>query len=546
MNQDQNKLLTLITKRHPEYDSRLHHWEFMFECYEGGRDWFQKHIFKYLKEGDIEYKERIKRAYRFNHSKEVVDLVNKYIFKSKITRSFDNAPNCVLEFWEKTSKNGKLSIDKFIRKIARDSSIYGRIWIVVDNNRVEDIDGDGDDDRGEYAYIVKPQHVLDMSYDDDGELNWILIAETFRENSDPFSSDDSIKARYRLWTRNEWFLIEQSTKDAGYVSTATPSSIVSISPDLIASGVAKVADNTGVTLIDSGTHGLGIVPVFAHDHNDSEDELYSSPSLIADIAYLDRACANYLSNLDAIIQDQSFSQLAMPAQGIMPGEDSYNKLIEMGTKRIFLYDGEGGSQPFFLSPDPRQAELIITAISKIINEIYHTVGMAGERTKQDNSVGIDNSSGVAKAYDFERVNALLTTKAAALKVAEVKMMSLVMQWNGIAGTTAKESELAKLVNYPDTFDVRGLSDEFSIAQSLILVESPIEMLRQQLKVIVEKLYPTLDGDDKEKMFKAIEAMPDLAQIQQMGGSINGGDNQDVSFPTGNMKGNRQGENNTGK
>jgi hypothetical protein len=46
-------------------------------------------------------------------------------------------------------------------------------------------------------------------------------------------------------------------------------------------------------------------------------------------------------------------------------------------------------------------------INKIINEIYHTVGLAGERTKQDNAMGIDNSSGVAKAYDFERVNAAL-------------------------------------------------------------------------------------------------------------------------------------------
>jgi hypothetical protein len=52
-------------------------------------------------------------------------------------------------------------------------------------------------------------------------------------------------------------------------------------------------------------------------------------------------------------------------------------------------------------------------ISKIINEIYHSVGLAGERTKEDNSQGIDNSSGVAKAYDFERVNALLAPRPTA-------------------------------------------------------------------------------------------------------------------------------------
>src|SRR5262249_7745025 len=153
-------------------------------------------------------------------------------------------------------------------------------------------------------------------------------------------------------------------------------------------------------------HELGEVPAIPLPHTVGE-HLYSAPALINDIAYLDRAIANYLSNLDAIIQDQTFSQLAMPAQAMLPGEDAYEKLLEMGTKRMFVFDGEGGAVPMFLSPDPKQAGVILAVIDKIINEIYHTIGMSGERTKQDNAVGTDNSSGVAKAYDFERMNSLL-------------------------------------------------------------------------------------------------------------------------------------------
>ncbi|MCV5137544.1 hypothetical protein OFB61_23255, partial [Escherichia coli] len=118
---------------------------------------------------------------------------------------------------------------------------------------------------------------------------------------------------------------------------------------------------------------------------------YFSPSLIDDIAYLDRAVANYLSNLDAIIQDQTFSQLAIPVQSLLPGDENHTKVLEMGTKRVFTYDSEGGNQPFYLSPDPKQAQMIITTIKTVINEIYHSVGVAGERTKQDNAQGIDNS-----------------------------------------------------------------------------------------------------------------------------------------------------------
>ncbi|MCP6576658.1 hypothetical protein NL496_28590, partial [Klebsiella pneumoniae] len=79
---------------------------------------------------------------------------------------------------------------------------------------------------------------------------------------------------------------------------------------------------------------------------------YFSPSLIDDIAYLDRAVANYLSNLDAIIQDQTFSQLAIPVQSLLPGDENHAKVMEMGTKRVFTYDSESGNQPFYLSPDP--------------------------------------------------------------------------------------------------------------------------------------------------------------------------------------------------
>jgi hypothetical protein len=85
------------------------------------------------------------------------------------------------------------------------------------------------------------------------------------------------------------------------------------------------------------------------------DNRYTVAGLINDIAYLDRAVANYLSNLDAIIQDQTFSQLAMPAQACCRATDKYEKLVEMGTKRIFLYDGEGGAKPEYLSPDVKQA-----------------------------------------------------------------------------------------------------------------------------------------------------------------------------------------------
>lgn len=326
-----------------------------------------------------------------------------------------------------------------------------------------------------YAYIVPPEQVLDYSYDEQGALNWILLLEQVRDDADPLSSSGKVGVRYRLWTKDYWLLIEEKGK-----------------------GRTKTWEIT-----DSGAHDLGEVPVVLADHIVSDD-LYVSPAMIDDIAYLDRAVANYLSNIDAIIQDQTFSQLAMPSQGVSPGDDAYDKMKEMGTKRIFLYDGgEAANKPFYLSPDVKQAQVIITTIKTIINEIYHTVGLAGERTKQDNALGIDNSSGVAKAYDFERVNALLAAKADSLEMTENKIVRLVCLWNG----ENMPDEEKEFVTYPNNFDTRGLYDEFDLAARLMLVDAPDSVRREQMQSVLDKLFPQLPQAKREEIEKELKDWP---------------------------------------
>lgn len=476
---NQRKLKKFLERRHPEYAEMLPHWEFLEDCYGGGREWFETNIFRYMKEGDQEFKDRLLRAYRFNHTREVVDLVDKHLFKQEVARSED-APESVKRFWESATLN-KLKIKDFVRRISTKSSTYGRIWIVVDNTQTDDVASLADAKKSDarcYAYAVTPEHALDMSHDDQGELNWILIHEQVRDDGDPIESSGDMIDRYRLWTREDWTLFTVKKE-----------------------GRKIIVEQDGPY-----PHQLGVVPVFAAD-NIISDEPYTAPSLIDDVAYLDRAVANYLSNLDAIIQDQTFSQLAMPAQGLLPGEEGYDKVLEMGTKRIFTFNAEGGGQPFYLSPDVKQAELILSVVNKIIGEIYHTVGLAGERTKDDNSQGIDNSSGVAKAYDFERVNSLLAAKADSLEVIENRLVHFVALWNGEEGQIKGD-----LVSYPDNFDVRGLYDEFEIAARLSLIEAPDTVRRQQMEAVIDKLFPRLKKELRDKMVSELKSWPPKIEV----------------------------------
>lgn len=507
----QKELKALVKRRHPEYDELLPHWEFLEHCYEGGREWFKQNIFRYIKEGEKEFSDRVQRCYRFNHTREVVDLVDKYLFKMECARNVTDAPKSVQEFWKSATLDG-LSVKDYLKQISKMTSIFGRIWIVTDNTKT--VQGATvADDKAEgartYSYYVTPKNVTDLSYDENGKLRWIMIHEQIRDDEDPILSTGEVQDRYRLWGKESWTTFTVSKKQAGSAEpedSASAYTLIAKMAEATRSGVTgyvgsfKKSDTYQIDVAGPYAHSFGEVPVFAADNTISH-ELYASQSMIDDVAYLDRAAANYLSNLDAIIQDQSFSQLTIPAQAMEPGEDGYDKLIEMGTKRIFTYDAEGGGRPEFISPDVKQAEIILKVINKIISEIYHTVGLAGERTKEDNALGIDNSSGVAKAYDFERVNSLLAAKADSLEVVENKLAQFVAKWNG------EELKGDDLVAYPDNFDVRGLYDEFEIAARLALIEAPESMRRQQMKSVIDKLFPKLSKDLKEKMVADLKKWP---------------------------------------
>jgi len=491
------KIDKLAIRRHPQYKDMKPHWDFLYETYRGGRAWFDKHIFKYMKESKSEFEERKKRAYRFNHTREVVDLVNKYVWRcGKVVRSQD-APEEIKRFWRRSRRNG-WSIEKMMPTLSKGSSIYGRIWAVVDATKaLGEIKSVEDEKRADYRtffYWKRPQDMLDVAYDDDGNIIWIMFAEKARHDSDPFGDTKEVD-RIRIWTQTDWYLFELGGSIDEPKSTSKDPS----------------------RLIEEGSHNLGVVPVFPVDHQISDEE-YSSQSLIDDIAYLDRAVANYLSNLDAIIQDQTFSQLAMPAQSSLfqehmsvddetGDEEARKKMQEVGTKRVFLYDSEGG-EPMFLSPDPKQASLITDVVQQIINEIYHCIGMAGERTKQDNAMGIDNSSGVAKAFDFERVNSLLISKGQSLEWAENKLIEIVLRYHDKWDEKYIDEPLVK---YPENYDVIGAQDELQLSARYEMITTPLKLRQYQLKRAVNKLYQGAPQKEIKELQEAIDEMEDALE-----------------------------------
>lgn len=469
----------LIKRRHPEYDGKIAHWNFAELAYKGGRAYFDPaagNLFKFYKEGDKEYRQRCQRSYRANHIKRVVDTVNEFLFKQKPIRS-ENADSMLKEFWKKVTRNGK-SMDEFVKEIDCWQSVYGLIWIVMD--RPPTPAPNASQEQLPYIYWVGPQRVLDMGYDENGVLTWILIQEDHRDDGDPLTSSGDVIPFYRLWTREEWRLFKAEQKGG----------------DLV------------VTEIANDIHGLGVVPAIPVSIDQSC--LYDGPGLVDDAIYMDRALVNYGSLLDEIIYEQTFSTLTIPAESMLPGTKESNQLIAAAKNRVFLYAGmQPGVKPEYISPDASQARLIIDAMDGLMKEIYAITGTDYEANSQSMSTGKTYASGKVRQFDFMGIENLLTKKAAMLERVEDKIAELFAKWMG------KDLDIAEeWVRYPNKFDIRGLSAELDISKSLTDVSAPTLVMQMHMKTIADKLFPRMNEDERRRVYEAIDAWEPAPALEQ--------------------------------
>lgn len=50
MELNDKQIKDLVARRHPEYEKKKEHWDFLASTYAGGRGWFTDNIFRYFKE----------------------------------------------------------------------------------------------------------------------------------------------------------------------------------------------------------------------------------------------------------------------------------------------------------------------------------------------------------------------------------------------------------------------------------------------------------------------------------------------------------------
>ncbi len=82
------------------------------------------------------------------------------------------------------------------------------------------------------------------------------------------------------------------------------------------------------------------------------------------------------------------------------------------------------------------------------------------------------------------------------------MMQLAAKWMGV-----ELDEDHSLIAYPESFDIRGLTDEFAVAEKLSLLQAPDSVRRHQMEMLIEKVFPNISEAMQKEFQKDLLKFP---------------------------------------
>jgi len=454
----EDRLTQAVLRKRAEYRRAERGYRFFEDSYKGGADYVESdNLYMHTFEDGEGFRERKERSYYYNYCAPIVNAYNSFIYRQKIVRDFGKLADSALFglFLGNCDRQGN-SYEDFIRGASKWSSVTGIQFILVDKPAETAATMKEEMERGIYPYFVRvpPTSVWDWGLDRWGNLLWAKILETHADEGE-FGKDAAGVMRFRVWYRDRWELYEVEQSGGG----------------------------RNARKADEGEHPVGEVPLVPVCH--FAEEPMTGFSLLNDIAYVNRALYNWCSLLDEILYRQTFSQLVMPEDPKSPINDK-----ALGTARGLGFPPDSRHAPHFISPDASQARVLMEQIERGIEEIYRLATLRG-------AIGVaEESSGVARSYDFMITNNTLSSKALNMEEAEMKALRFWAKWQGI-------EEPGNVVEYPGEFEVSSLGEEMeNILKAAELGIS--ERFQQVMKErIVKRMAPRLPREDMERILGEI-------------------------------------------
>lgn len=509
-----NNIKEMIENPHRVNRRYTAYWDFLMQSYEGGIDYSNSRVlnsnqqgqsgifdnlfaclstassktpitiygnlFMHPKERVDDYNRRVNMSYYYNFCYPIIDIYSDHLFKQAVVENWGNIEPTIKQVTNNIDRMGT-SIQDFRRHVADAAQVYGHCFVVVDSPKASKTKpivtrADQIENRAfPYLTLYAPQRIKNWALDEFGFPYWVVVEETYDGNIKPeeYSNDNVQECQYRLWTREEWFLYDDE-----------------------------------YTLIDQGSHGLGIVPIVCiFDKKSKRQRNFLGISQIADIAFIARDIYNASSELRQILRDQTFAFLAL--QG---SSEEYGG-IDLGTGKGLLYP-EGRNKPEYVSPPSSNATTYFDHIDRQIIKIFQLAridaGASVSGSAKNLPAGgatVDTQSGVSKAWSFNQTNSSLSTKSSNLEAGEIAWWQLFAMWEGKVFDGS--------IQYPNEFSISALMDDINEAEAEATLALGKTFNIEVKTAIVKKKFPRATDQDIEKMVSEITALEGSAEKQAL-------------------------------
>jgi len=465
--------MTAINKRyHPLYTDNVANWAFYMQSYKGGQEYIKVNLRTHRLEDPVDFANRLQRAYYLNFCAPIANIPSEFIFKKEATRPADRL---LEQFRENTDQRGA-NIHEFMRRVCTLSSIYGHVHVLVDRTRptVEGIEAIKSGritkatNFGEYAppyaTIVHPQNLLDWSINTDTkQLNWVIIREEVYNDED-FLQERVIETTYRVWTPTHWYLFNDDNEQ-----------------------------------IAADAHDLGFIPLLTCYHKDIDLDMIGE-GMLKDVAETNRAIFNWCSNIDEMINRQTFSQLICPDSGELITEEideggRSNALRRIGLSTIFTFPSDARNPPEFISPDTSQMKTVWEMVQNHVREMFRMSGLVSAKTSL---IELRQRTGVAQQYEFLDMAVFLAGKAKKLEAVENRINEFAYLWYG------EQKIKPERTHYPDRFDISSSAEMVDLFTKVTLSAISGTLNKELAKRVVHQVLPHAEDEIIEEIYMEIE------------------------------------------
>lgn len=390
----------LFRRTHSDYRNNRSVWEKSRAAYAGGSDYIQNALIRHVSEIDLEFAERVRRAYYFNYPRRIAQLITQYIFATEPQRI-----NADVELLEDFSRTGARTGD-VMRQFSTLLNIFGKAILLVEMPFFE---GDIDFERSRkerirpYVRAFSPLEVPDYSFGSDGKLDWLIIEEESLFKSNPFEPEFRCRRR-KLFTRDEFMILERNSA------------------------------NSPVKCIFRNKHSLGAVPAVIA--GDVDGVQINGGHYFEDIVRIS----------DAILNNESEAQMNMIKQmfGLLVISDSFAR----GTVSVNIPENNSSEQKFshiiarsaaiwetpeekgisrYISPGGADTRCIREENLSLKKELFDLVGMAAQNESRL------LQSAESKAWDHHNVGQFLAAKAELLEQCESAVWNLMRLYDPSLG-----------------------------------------------------------------------------------------------------------------